>query len=373
MNQTSADLEGIYQNPPIFVLGHARSGTTLMQLMLSAHPRIFITFELSFYNWLPMSRRVDTAEEFLEQYFTTGGFQWLGIAPERINERLPSPLAKEDLWLAFREMMVLKASGYGCPRWGDKTPGHLKQLGKIYRDFPDAKVILMVRDPRTAVPSTARMPWGSTSDWPNCMSYEGSYNKSKAFLERVLMVRLEDLQEDPRGQMARVLNFVGEPWDEAVLEHKHHNPDPQPIPPLPWLESSRGPVQTQTDNERRLSPVRTRAIEKMCRRSMHAYGYERADLIAEPGNRMVRRHINSSVGETLRYLRAALRFFLYIRRPGHMSWDDPRMQELFRRVNPSCWERYPDFVWPTRTNTEVTKTVEGLGLPRAPQLDRNRG
>lgn len=342
--------ESVYDNPPIFVVGNARSGTTLMQLMLSAHPRIYITFELSFYNWAKSLKRFESVEEFLGAFCQTGGFQWLGIPEEQIFSGLPSPLDEADLWLAYREMMVQKAALFGRPRWGDKTPNHTRRLEKIYRDFPDARVILMVRDPRTAVESAARMPWGSTSDAANCLSYEGSFKQSAPYLDRLHMVRLEDLQSDPRGEMQRVLRFVGEEWDDAVLDHKRNVPDPEPIPPLPWLQSSRGPV-TDEGQEPGLSPVRTRAIESMCKQSMRRYGYEPATLDPEPTKKEVNRCIWSSKGEVVRYVRSILRLFRHLRNPDHWSWEDEGMHERFAQINPSCWVHYPDFEWPTRRST----------------------
>lgn len=339
---------------PIFIVGNARSGTTLMQLMLTAHPKIYICFEISFYNWARAARRAGSPEEFLEAFFTTGGFVLLGLHPQDILLKMPSPLRYEHLWLAFREMMVQKARAFGRVRYGDKTPGHTKHVGKILRDFPNARIIFMVRDPRSSVVSAARMPWGSSRDLANALAYEATRQQMDRYLGRVLLVRLEDLQADPRRVMRRVLDFVEEDWDEAVLDHTRHQPDPNLIPPLPWLESTGRPVQRQSTPWGGMTPARVRAIELICKKSMERYGYEPAELEREPSWPAVAAQLLSDVPESLRYLGAGARLFAYIRNPRHWSWEDEEMRRRFMAVNPSCWRYYPDFTWPSASSATTS-------------------
>lgn len=321
--------------------------------MLSSHPRIYICFELSLYNVRQPRKGDVTSEEFLRTYFKTGGFRWLGISPERILERLPSPLPPDELWRAYEEMMAQKAARYGRPRFGDKTPGHTKHLGRIYRDFPNAKVIMTVRDPRSAVPGAQRMPWGSRKDAVNALIYDGILKQVEPYLDRLLLVRLEDLQANPREQMERVLQFVGEEWDERVLDHANNHPDAEPVPPLPWLKSSSSKVMRPAPAWEGLDPVRLRTIERLCKKSMEAYGYEPAPLDEEPSKAAVTRNIYGAVPELARYARAWLHLIRYVRKPGGWDWNDEEMHRRFRGLNPEWWPQHPDFVWPTISDEEA--------------------
>ena len=76
-------------------------------------------------------------------------------------------------------------------------------MARIYRDFPDAPIIVMVRDPRSTVDSTRKMVWGSQADLANCLAYEGSRAQADKFRDRALFVKLEDLRLDPEGRDAQ--------------------------------------------------------------------------------------------------------------------------------------------------------------------------
>ena len=73
---------------PIFVVGTGRSGTTLLRLMLNAHPRIHLTHEASFYVGRQFLPRRFSASDWLELYFKSFSFAWLMIHPEEVREDL---------------------------------------------------------------------------------------------------------------------------------------------------------------------------------------------------------------------------------------------------------------------------------------------
>lgn len=140
---------------PIFVVGTGRSGTTLVRMMLNAHPRIHLTHEASFYLLGGLSRKA-TPREWLDRYLATVAFAWLGLDPERVREaagdRPPS------VAVTVRAIMKMQAERHGKVRYGDKTPLHATKLPQIFEDFPGARVVNVVRDPRGGVASLLRMP-----------------------------------------------------------------------------------------------------------------------------------------------------------------------------------------------------------------------
>ncbi|MFD3500693.1 sulfotransferase family protein [Streptomyces sp. NPDC058678] len=99
---------------PVFVLGCPRSGTTLLQLLPHAHPRIA----------LPPDNR----------------FVLLGTPLRAYAER------------------------HGKVRWGDKRPAYALHVSGILRLFPDAQLVCRVRDGRRCVASLLWMP-GGTAAW----------------------------------------------------------------------------------------------------------------------------------------------------------------------------------------------------------------
>jgi O-methyltransferase involved in polyketide biosynthesis len=328
---------------PIFIIGTGRSGTTLLQLMLTAHPRILITFELGFY----MVRRAmprATTREFLDFYFQTHNFRWLGVDPARVLAALPDGLPPEQLGAAFVAIMREKAALHGKVRFGDKTPQHSAFLGPIFADFPDARVVHMTRDPRATTQSLAAMPWAAPTLLPNAYYCDLDRRWVAPYRDRVLQIRLEDLLAEPRATMARVLEHVGEPWDDAVLDHTSHLPAGTLMPPHPWLESAGRERRAGAARLDAMTPAALRLVERIAGGVMTDFGYDRAPLDREPGRLAV-------LGEALREIPATLRAFSLfgkmrplMRDPS--QFDQPTIPALLREMNPRAWARYPGFVWP---------------------------
>ncbi len=317
---------------PIFIVGNPRSGTTLMRTMLSAHPNIYITHESWFYIWLALADDDVPAAKVLDCYFDTFSYRWLGLPTSEVLGDMPRTITRDSLHVAFRSLMRRKAEKLGKNRYGDKSPGHTAHLTSIFRDFPDALVIQMVRDPRTSVDSLRSMPWGCPRDLGNCLVYEHARKELIPFADRVLRVRLEDLRSQPETQLRRILDFVREPWDDAVLNHSSNRPDD--MPPLPWFESANGPV---TSDERRLAAIsadRIGLIETVCKESLREFGYAPLKTAGRPGKLSTMLRIKSETRDTVHYAREMARIFADLRDPDRWRDIAESWLEVLAPVNP---------------------------------------
>jgi len=330
---------------PIFIVGTGRSGTTLLRLMLCAHPRIYITHEASFYMWEALYSAKAPRREFLDHYFQTFSFRWLRVDPRRVLDGLPDPLPREHIGAAYAAVMREKAAQYGRVRFGDKTPAHTDRVHRIFEDFPEAKVVHIYRDPRSTCSSLARMPWASRSLYANsAFFYETQRRRTLKFRDRILTVKMEELLAAPRATMQSILDFVGEPWDEAVLDHANHLPARDDMPPLPWLESATRDRALPPPPWTGLTPVEVRMIERRNRRLMEELGYAPAPLEAEPGRLAVWWRNVREVPEALRFIGLYAKIGLRMRDPKHLN--SAETNALFRGLNPPSWSRYPGFEIP---------------------------
>jgi hypothetical protein len=110
----------------------------------------------------------------------------------------------------------------------DKMPFNIIDLAMIYRLFPDAKVIVLVRDPRDCCLSCFMQPFLPSQTNMHLMSLKGSALLYSAVMDlwvhyRAVMqlsfleVRYEDLVAEFETVTRRIADFIGQPWDKAVL------------------------------------------------------------------------------------------------------------------------------------------------------------
>lgn len=201
---------------PVFVVGFPRSGTTLLEQMLAAHPNLAVTDEL------PILQRV--RENLYRAHRPTGVYPTdLGrFTAEQVTEARNAYFA--------RAYASIGAAGAG-KRLVDKQPLNTVDLCTVRLLFPESPVVFVQRDPRDTVLSCFMQ--GFSRGVPHLFHLDGTahlyarvmdlWEHYKAVLGlKYVEVKYEDLVKDPAGQLRKVLETAGEPWSDAVL--KHHEP-----------------------------------------------------------------------------------------------------------------------------------------------------
>ncbi|HHO54645.1 MAG TPA: sulfotransferase [Deltaproteobacteria bacterium] len=326
---------------PIFVVGSSRSGTTLLRMMLSAHPRIHLTMEASFYLWGGTYTRWRDPDKFPPYYVRTFSFRWLRLDPGPVLQDLPRPFGFADRRRLYSAVMRQDAARHGKPRFGDKTPSHSASLGMIFADYPDARVIRMVRDPRDVIRSLLRMPWAPGSLTACAAMVELERRQAARFKDRILEVHLSELIEQPEETMRRILEHVGEPFCEEVLDHPRHAPDD--LPPVPWFQAAARSAGRAAAPRRALDPVEIRVIEALSHRSLEALGLTPWPLPREPPWLTVRLRWLADLPRCLGAALIGLRL-AWASRTG--AAEGSRAGALLRRLNPGAWADAPELEIP---------------------------
>jgi hypothetical protein len=201
---------------PVVIGGCGRSGTTLLRMMLDAHPRICCGPESSVFR----RRALDPAA--LAERF--------GIAPGALCAIHAAARSRPAFIEAFAAL-CLQATGKA--RWAEKTPRNISRVGEIFRFFPQARFVHVLRDGRDVACSLRTHPrhkvvdgqlvpldtWkpiaGCARRWRDDIECSRPYWHDPRFHT----LRYEDLVREPREVLARLMAFIGEPWDEAMLAH----------------------------------------------------------------------------------------------------------------------------------------------------------
>lgn len=207
--------------PMPFVVGVARSGTTLLRLMLDAHPELAIPHETHF---IPAALREPDAsrERFFE--LLTGFPTWedLKTPAELFHEELlrVEPFDVRD---GLRAFYRLYARSRGKSRWGDKTPPYALHIRAIHEALPEARFIHILRDGRDVAVSL-RPLWFSPGEsmealagaWVEHIARARAAGAGQPFY---LEVRYEDLIADPVRELRRICGFLDLSWDPAMVEY----------------------------------------------------------------------------------------------------------------------------------------------------------
>ncbi len=196
---------------PVFVVGFPRSGTTLLEQMLDAHPRLQSMDERPFFNML--------ASELKN---TTGA-----VVPRDLVK-----LGQSDCD-ELRKGYLIMACGKVPRQWNarlvDKNPLNMLWLPMIHRLFPNARVILAVRHPcdvilscymqnfRSAVLATVgqsleHLARGYVAAMENWLYHVD------VFKPNVFVSRYEDLVPDMPAQTRRIAGFLGLEDAEPMLK-----------------------------------------------------------------------------------------------------------------------------------------------------------
>jgi hypothetical protein len=212
-------------DPAPFIVGMGRSGTTLLRLMLDAHPEMAIPPETHFLPDLieAAGKRGTSAERLTELITSQRTWGDFGLDADLLADRLRAqdPL---DARAAARAFYRLYADKHGKARWGDKTPGYVRRMRPIGDTLPEARFMHLIRDGRDVALSRQRRGMGAHRSqaemgarWRDRI--RSARRQAKRLRGRYLEVRYEDLVTDPEPSLRRVTELIELDWDPAMLDY----------------------------------------------------------------------------------------------------------------------------------------------------------
>jgi tetratricopeptide (TPR) repeat protein len=191
---------------PVLIVGMPRSGTTLVEQILSSHPQVHGAGELT-----------DVADLALS-------------LPRRLQTDTPRPEAARSVTPELAEAMAeeylaqLRKRSATSVRTTDKMPTNFRHLGLVALLLPRARVIHVRRDPLDVCVSCFRQ----NLEWPFCdleavarywRGYERLMEHWRSVLKlRICEVQYEQLVHDHETESRRLIDFCGLAWDDRCLE-----------------------------------------------------------------------------------------------------------------------------------------------------------
>ena len=184
---------------PVFILGMPRSGTTLVEQIISSHSEVTGAGELN----------------YVEQF---GGTTATGISK-----------ANTENLVDFREKYLenLQHISNGSPIVTDKMPPNFRYIGLIFSAFPDAKIVHVKRIPAATCWGNYKQKFrnkdlGYCYNLDDLITYYGLYRDLMQFWEerygdRIYNLNYETLTINQKDETRKLIQYLGIEWQEACL------------------------------------------------------------------------------------------------------------------------------------------------------------
>jgi hypothetical protein len=209
---------------PIFIAGADRSGTSLLYALLASHPNISMVRRTNmwryFYGRFGDLRDPENFELCLETMLRYKRLHHLEPDPDRIRaEFWNGEPGYGHLFALFHAHLAEKR---GRVRWGDKSLHTEHYAEQVFSEYPQAKIIHMIRDPRDRYASilkrydTERRRLGSgIGRW--LLSSDIGEKNLQRFPDRYRILRYETLAQEPEMTLQVICDFIGEEYDPVML------------------------------------------------------------------------------------------------------------------------------------------------------------
>lgn len=207
---------------PFFIVGCARSGTSLLRNMLNLHPRLASPAETHLFRWAEPFGTTEYEKFYKKSKLFKQHRLEDGVTDWAFHYSLCKQPTRKGL-MDWYGQEILRLNGKPGGRWFDKTPQNVYGLLLLSAAYPQAKFVHIVRNPLNVVVSLMKgevLPpvelRGAINYWLESALLLSHYRQLAP--DRLFEFRYEDLIEDPVAQLTGLLNALGE--DPALFPFK---------------------------------------------------------------------------------------------------------------------------------------------------------
>jgi len=236
------------ESKPIFIVGSGRGGTTLLFQLLHGHPDLaYITNltdhipalpQLALFSRIPGLRSQKLFSPSIE---SIPAFEYCGITEESLP--LTSQDVNDKVKSCLQKLVAQHAFWSGKPRFINKNTSNTMRISFLREIFPDALFIYIIRNGYGVVNSLTRVNWWANlklwwldqtpAEWEanggNRYELAALHWKKQVITSRqdLLKVppdqyhecRYEELLQDPKKELKKILEFAGLEWNNDFQRH----------------------------------------------------------------------------------------------------------------------------------------------------------
>jgi Sulfotransferase family len=204
-----------------FIVGSARSGTTLLRIMLNAHPDVAVPPESRFITELWRGEDEVDVDRFLAELRDHSRFKLWDLPIEEVQNEITGSTATyaDAIEAAYRAY----AKHRGKSMYGDKTPRYVEQMPLLAKLWPKARFIHQIRDGRNVALSYADVPFGPKDVAGAARLWKARVRAGRDaghdLPGRYVEIRYEDFIEDLESSAKLICDFLSIEFDEGMLDY----------------------------------------------------------------------------------------------------------------------------------------------------------
>lgn len=268
---------------PFFLLGHDRSGTTMLRLILDRGD-VAIPPESMF---LLDVQPGQPAEDVLQAAWSHPRVRLWGL--EGDPPTIPDALNGADAFrFAVSAPFAAYADAEGKTRWGDKTPAYIGHVDRLASIWPDARFVVLVRDGRDVALSVMGVPFGPNNAWAAARSWATAIRQgrdvARRYPGRVLEVRYEDLVASPEIEVRAICDFLALRYSPDMLAIEQTDRSKVVEDQAGWFTNVWSGITTAAVGKWRtdLTPRQVEMFESVAGNELRALGYVTNGVTTSP-------------------------------------------------------------------------------------------
>lgn len=232
-DNSEPEISLIKKIPIVFLLGHTRSGTTLLQSILNSHTNAVappeFEFIVHFYARFGKIKHLTKADitEFIDALYLDATFSLWLLDKEILSKKLLATAVGADFPTLCKTLIYLTGENKTEVKLlSDKNPINSLFVGKLMKIFPDAKFIHIIRDPRDSVFGHIRRlavknPFFLARRW---QLYNAAIEKFKRkYPDKFFTIKYEDMVKDMDGALISLSSFLNN--HDLSLKNAHSVPE----------------------------------------------------------------------------------------------------------------------------------------------------
>jgi hypothetical protein len=272
---------------PIFIVGTERSGSNLLRLILNTHPAIAVPHPPHIVRYLgPTEEQYGDLSK--DACFRQLAQDVVRLVRAHINpweipidaERLVAHAPTRTVFGLYVALYEQYREWSGKPRWGCKSTFMIEHTDTVLANFPAARIIHLVRDPRDVAASSLTSVFNPCHPYHTAHVWSAQQRLGSACLAKHPMntrcIRYEDLVADPCATIARICEFLEETPDPAMLAFFKTEAAQRGARLCESWRRTAEPIDSASSGRYRsaLSPFGIRLVEAITRPQMRQFGYQ---------------------------------------------------------------------------------------------------